>query len=269
VLALTALTAVGIDISDSDTVPRFATWVGIVAAYGAFWLALAIAVVARGWPSATNALALAACWLALVVVLPSALNLVATTTYPVPSRVEMIQAMRVASDAAAAEGSALLAKYHEDHPELTGGGEAAVNEANMLRVATTARIEEQVAPVIQRFEQQLAGQQRLVDRLRFLSPALLTHDALSDVSGTGATRHRAFLAQVGDYHQAWRAYFVPLIFQKVRLTTYGEVPTFAFREEPLRATLVRVAMAVTGVIAPALLLAAWGLRCLRRYPVTA
>jgi ABC-2 type transport system permease protein len=209
---------------------------------------------------------LAAGW---TVVLPAVLNLLATTVYPVPSRVEMIQAMRMASDDAAAEGSALLAKYYEDHPELTGGGEQAVNEANMLRVATNARIEQQVAPVIQQFERQLQGQQRMIDGFRLLSPSLLMQDALNEISGTGAMRHREFLAQVTRYHQVWRAYFVPLIFQKVRLTDYADVPRFTFREEPLGAPVSRVLVALAGICAPSFLIALLGVRALRRYPVTA
>jgi ABC-2 type transport system permease protein len=75
-------------------------------------------------------------WLALVVLLPSLCNVLATTTYPVPSRVEMIQAVREASDAATAEGSKLLSKYYEDHPELAAGDAAqAMNDFNIIRVA--------------------------------------------------------------------------------------------------------------------------------------
>lgn len=269
VMALVAVAAVGIDVTDGGNPLRLLLWLGVIAAYGAFWFALAVAVMAWGRSSATNAMALAGLWLVLVVVLPSVLNLLATTVYRVPSRVAMIQAMRVASDEAAAEGSALLAKYYEDHPELTGGGAQAASEANMLRVATTARIEQQVSPVLQAFERQLESQQRLIDRFRMLSPALLTQDALNEIAGTGTTRHREFLAQVTRYHQEWRAYFVPLIFQKVRLTDYASVPRFAFREEPLRVSVTRVLLAIAWIFVPAATIAALGVRALRRYPVAA
>jgi ABC-2 type transport system permease protein len=97
---------------------------------------------------------------------------------------------------------------------------------------------------------------------------LLAQEALNELSGTGLRRHREFLAQVTSYQQAWRAYFVPLIFQKVRLATYADVPTFTFREEPPTAPAARVLTGVSGLLAPALLIGAWGLRALRRYPVT-
>ena len=68
--------------------------------------------------------------------LPSLFNLLSTTVFPVPSRVEMIQAVRVASDEANAAGSTLLARYYEDHPELaTGDVQQAMNDFNIVRVA--------------------------------------------------------------------------------------------------------------------------------------
>lgn len=99
-------------------------WITVVLAYGAFWFALAIPVNAFGKSAATNAIILAACWLAFVVVIPSTINLVATTLYPVPSRVEFITAMRGESDEAERKGSQLLGKYLQDHPELGNPADA-------------------------------------------------------------------------------------------------------------------------------------------------
>jgi ABC-2 type transport system permease protein len=96
---------------------------------------------------------------------------------------------------------------------------------------------------------------------------VLTQDALNEIAGTSAARHREFLAQVTRFHEEWRAYFVPRIFQKARLTSYADVPAFRFREEPLAASAERVAFAIAGVLVPSLLIGAWGIRALRRYPV--
>ena len=107
---------------------------------------------------------LAGAWLVLVVLLPSTLNMIATTAYPVPSRVEMIQAMRVASDEANAEGSRLLARYYEDHPELASGdAQQAMNDFNLVRVAVGSEVERRVRPVLDRYTRQLAGQQRIIE----------------------------------------------------------------------------------------------------------
>src|SRR5918995_1338244 len=158
-----ALAVTGADLATPAAVVRLLLWIAAVAAYGALWFSLAVLVASFGQGSATNATTLAAVWLALVVLLPSLLNLVATTLIPVPSRVEMVQAVRQASDEATAAGSKLLARYYEDHPELaTGDAQQAMNDTSVIRVAIDDDVERRARPVIERYERQIAGQQALV-----------------------------------------------------------------------------------------------------------
>jgi ABC-2 type transport system permease protein len=204
VMTLSALAIGGVDVAAPDSSLRLAWWVLAVAVYGLFWFAVAAAVTSLGRPSATNAMALAGIWLILLILVPSALSMTATTTFPVPSRVEMIQAMRVASDQANAEGSTLLAQYYEDHPELaTGDEQQAMNDFNMVRVAVNSEVEQRVRPVLDRYTQQLAAQQRIVSGARFLSPAILMQDALNDIAGTGTARHREFMKQWYGHQARW------------------------------------------------------------------
>jgi ABC-2 type transport system permease protein len=267
-ISLVAMTAAGVDLGAGGVLPRLVLWLGAVMSYGLLWFALAAAVASFGKPSATNAMVLAALWLLLVVMIPSVLSMTTTTLYPVPSRVEMIQAMRVASDEANAEGSKLLAQYYEDHPELASGEEQqAMTDFNLVRVAVNSEVGRRVRPVLDRYTRQLVAQQRIVERARFLSPAILLQDALNDVSGTGVARHREFVSQVEAYHERWRDYFVPLVFQRARLADYSRLPGFSFGEEPLDAVSGRVAISVAGISLPAFVVGAVGLTRLRRYPV--
>jgi ABC-2 type transport system permease protein len=263
-----ALVASGASLSAPGAGMRLALWIAAVAGYGALWFALAVFVASLGRSSATNATILASIWLVLVVMLPSLFNLLVTTVYPVPSRVEMVQAVREASDEANAGGSKLLARYYEDHPELASGdAQQAMTDFNIVRVAVNDDVERRVRPVIDRFEQQVLSQQRAVDRLKFLSPAVLLQDALNDIAGTGAARHRHFMAQVDTFHRGWRAYFTPLIFQKASFLAFDAVPHFTFDEEPTTAVSARVGLSLLGLVLPAVAIAWLGLRQMRRYPV--
>jgi len=265
-----ALLATGVSVTAPGALVRLVLWLAAVGAYGALWFGLAVLVSSFGRPSATNATILATVWLLLVVMLPSLFNLVATTLYPVPSRVEMIQAVRVASDEAAGAGSTLLARYYEDHPELaSGGAEQAMNDFNIIRVAVDVDVAKRARPVVDRYEQQLARQQQMIDRLRFLSPAVLMQDALNDVAGTGTPRHRHFLEQVDRFHAQWRGFVVPLIFQKARITDVSTAPAFVYDEEATAAVARRVLISGMGLLAPAVVMAWIGHRRLRRYPVVA
>lgn len=258
----------GVDLGAPGVPAGLVWWMAAVAAYGLVWFALAVLVASFGRPSSTNAMALAALWLAFVVLVPSALNMGATTTYPVPSRVEMVQAMREASDEANQRGSELLARYYEDHPELaTGGADQAMNDFNAIRVAVDAEVESRVRPVLDRYEGQIARQQTIVGRLRVLSPAILMQDALNDISGTGTARHRHFVQQVGAYHGRWRAYFVPLIVGRARVGDYEALPAFAYDEESSGAVAGRVAASLGLLLGAAVVPGAIGLLRLRRFPV--
>jgi ABC-2 type transport system permease protein len=263
-----ALLASGAALSASGAVARLALWLAVVAAYGAFWFGLAIAVTALGRNSITNATALASAWLVLVIMTPSLFNMAATWFYPVPSRVEMVQAMRQAQDEANKGGSQTLARFYEDHPELATGDPAqAMNDFNVVRVAVNDEVERRVRPVIDRYEMQVANQQRVIDSLRFLSPAILMQGALNDIAGTGTERHSHYLRQVDAYHREWREYFVPKIFAKAAVTDFDAVPRFDYREEATSAVAARVGVALAALLLPTIVLGAVGLRLLRRFPV--
>jgi len=259
----------GVNLTAEGVWWKLLCWIGIVAAYSAFWFALAIAVNAFGKSSATNALALAGLWLVFVLLTPSLLNVAVTTAYPVPSRVEMIQATRRASAEATAKGSQLLAKYFEDHPELTPDGKADPNDFYTRSIATQEETERLVQPVVDHFDRQVIGQQSLVDRFRFLSPAIGAQSALNDVAGSSVARYRHFQALVDDFHQTWKTYFNPRIVRKVSLGAgdYDGFPNFAFSEEPAGAVAGRVVIGLIGLILPALIIGWLGLRALRRYPL--
>jgi ABC-2 type transport system permease protein len=265
--ALVTSIVAGLQLTSLSTLGLFAAWTVVVGAYGAFWFAVALAVTALGRNSSTNAMLLAGIWLLLTVLAPSAFNLVTTTIYPVPSRVDMVQAFRAASEEANAESAKVLGRYYQDHPELAGTPEQAMKDFYTLRVIVNHDVERRVQPVVERYDRQAAAQQKAIDRLRFLSPAILAQDALNDLAGTGTARHQHFRSQAEAYHAAWRAFFVPKIVQKARLDSYRDVPRFNYDEEPYAAAIGRAAVSVLGLLLPALVIGWLGLRGLRRYPV--
>jgi ABC-2 type transport system permease protein len=142
-----------------------------------------------------------------------------------------------------------------------------MRDFNLLRVAVNDEVERRVAPELGRFETQLERQQRLVGRLRFLSPAILAQEAMTDLAGTGTARHRHFLALVDDYHRQWRSFLIPRIFQRVTILDHQSLPRFRFQEESEGAVVARVAMNLGALALPAGVLAVVGSRRLRRYPV--
>jgi ABC-2 type transport system permease protein len=254
---------------DAAVKTRLALWTGIALAYVGFWFGLAVVVVSRPRGSAHQALVLASLWLAFVVILPAAINLAVKSLAPVPSRMELILALRAAGDEALAERSKLLAAYYDDHPEFAPKDEAArgAPDFSRVRIVTYQKLERDLAPVLARYEARLAQQQALVEKLQFFSPALLAHSALAEAAGTGLERHREFMRQAARHHLALREFFNPRILRKDEARFYGwdEVPAFRFTEEPPAAVAGRVAPALIGLVAGIAVLGAWAAAALRRH----
>ena len=243
--------------------PRLALWLAVALLYTAFWFAVSAAVTVRRGTSATHAVTLAATWLALTMLLPAAINLAVKTLAPMPSRIELILALRAATDAATAERSKLLGAFYEDHPELaTATG--ATGDFVTLQLVTNQRIEHDLAPVLSRYQDQLAIQQALVDKLQFLSPALLAQTALADSAGTGLSRYHWFFAQALAHHAELRAFFDPLVLGKEKFAAWDKVPAFRFVEEPIANVAVRVGPALAALALAALGLGLWSWRTLAR-----
>jgi ABC-2 type transport system permease protein len=269
-VAVLGLLVAGTSALRVTTLARFGLWVAVVTAYGGVWFALAVWVASFGRGSSTNAMVLAGLWLVLVILLPALFNLAATTLYPVPSRVEMIQAMRDASDEATARGSQLLAEFYEHHPELAADStERAANDFAVIRLAVADSVEREVRPGVEHYEAQLERQQALVAQLRPLSPAIVAQDAINDLAGSGTARHRHFVSQVDRFHERWRAYFAPKIVRRAQVGSFDDLPAFVYEEEPGAAVTGRVAIALAWLVVPGLAIAVVGLRRLARYPVAA
>jgi ABC-2 type transport system permease protein len=179
-----------------------------VASYGAFWFGLAVLVNVFGKSSSMNAMSLAGLWLLFVLLIPTILSITTTSLYPVPSRIELIEATRAATKDVSQRGSMALAHLLEDHRDLaspTQGGRGP--DASTTAFAVQTEVDRTVQSLVEQFDLQLGRQQSLVDRFRFSSPAILAQSALNDLSGTSMERHRHFTTEAGSYLDCWRDYF--------------------------------------------------------------
>jgi ABC-2 type transport system permease protein len=173
-------------------------------------------------------------------------------------------------DARATEAQ-LLSVFYEDHPELLPEGEEAdMEEFDTLQWAAEMKVEESLKPILARYDEQLSKQQGQVNRLRFLSPAIVTQEALNEIAGTGLSRYRHFMSGVEAFHEEWRAYFVPKIFDMHEMTgaDFDEIPPYRYEEEPQGRVNRYVLVALIGLILPTLGIFALGLLKVRSYPLT-
>jgi ABC-2 type transport system permease protein len=139
----------------------------------------------------------------------------------------------------------------------------------MLAMAKDEMIARRMKPLLDRFDAQLSHQNRLVNRFRYLSPAILMQSLLYNASGAGVERYQHFLRQVDEYHQSWRRYFSPRIFEKQALSSgdLAGLPQFQFEEESATAVIKRVLWPGLAMALLSALIGYAGLRAYRRFPV--
>lgn len=223
---------------------RVLLWILLVAAYSAFWFALAALINSFGFSSASNAVAASAAWLFLVLILPSLLNVLITSVYPVPSRGELISALRSVNLDTRRDGKKLLSEHFQDHPELMPkDGEKAVSDFGLAFVYVQREQKKRVEAVEAQFAGQLARQQNLVGTLRFLSPSIVAQEASNDIAGTGLERYQNFKMQVKNFDAEWADFFIPKIYRMEKLTAadFNRIPRFSYREESDMSVAARVA----------------------------
>jgi ABC-2 type transport system permease protein len=237
----------------------------IVTVYAAFWFAVAFWFATRSDRPAAVALRYAAVWLVCVILLPAGTNLAVKTARPLPSRVGFIEAKRAANDEAGRARERLVAEYFGDHPEFAAAHGVAIDKLpwNVTRIFILQQLEASIRPIEQAFAAHMAAQQNLLDRLKYLSPAVLAQATLNDLGGSSLARHRAFLAAVDENHAALRDFFNPRILRgDTTFTDFDAWPRFTWVEPPRRVIAVVSPFIVTLGTA-SLALAAWALRKLR------
>jgi len=256
----------------TDRLPAIAAWVGwlvVTAAYLLFWFACAFWINTRGKSSAENGLLLAGLWLLFGVVLPGCLNLSLKQLYPVPSRMEFIDASRAATVEVAKRKTDLLGKYLIDHPDRVPKNQSVnIDDFIQTRIALDEETKRVLAPGQAEFDDQQGHQRDFVERLRFLSPAIVYQQIVQQLTGQGQDHQQDFLAAVADYHQRLRAFYFPRFVQDgPEFDDYQAIPTFNPPGISIAAQQPKLLAACVGLGLPTLLLIVSGWRRMRRVSV--
>lgn len=231
-----------------------------VVAYVGVWAGAAAWVNTWGRPSAVNAVALLGLWLLAAVALPLGAAAAARVAFAPPSRIESVVAARAATMPVRSEGSKLLKRYYEDHPEFVRDRTDFADFEKKL-VLVEDRVTAALAPLQERHDRALEGQQALASRLLWLSPALTLAALFESLAGSDPATARAFRAEVLHAHEGLRAFVLPRLYGDVamRAADVDRLPPAA----PVRATGVDVTAVVRVVWLAAIAAGLWALAARR------
>jgi ABC-2 type transport system permease protein len=272
-ITVMGLIAIGTDLFSMDSLIRLGWWIVLLFTYMLFWFALAQAVNVLAKSSAQNALILTGLWIVILLVLPTLISITVNMAYPVPSRVAMVGLIRAAQTDANKEADATVARFEQEHPEMTAVPVSKDDDttASRKRVLVQQAAADRIAQIMAGYDQQLAQQQRIVDSLRFLSPAIVMQEALNAVAGTDNSRYQHLSGQVDAFHRVWQGFFLPKVLENTPLTLadYQHFPHFSYVEQAISETTLRLFGGLLGLVAPIALLVLFSVSRIRDYPVTA
>ncbi|MDF0717473.1 DUF3526 domain-containing protein [Muricauda sp. 334s03] len=204
---------------------------GLALCYMLFWFALAFLVNIFVDSSAKNAVSLIMLWVVFVLLMPSVLNQVGNTLYPIPSRTLMINEMREHKAEATKRQDEILDNFLRDHPEY------AINDSTQSRnfyhryMASQKVVKEELKPIVDAYETQLQKQQSWAQKLQWISPTIVVQESLSQLAGTSTADYGNYRKQVMAFAGQWRAYLTTFLYNNTPFSQkdYLSLPQFNYQ----------------------------------------
>lgn len=216
----------------SETI-AFLSLIGLALVYMLFWFALAFLVNLWIGTSSKNAVVLLGLWVLFVLLVPSVLNQLGNTIYPMPSRNLMINKMRTLKAEVTEKQDEILDNFLRDHPEY------AINDSKQSRgfyhkyMASQKLMKEELAPLVNSFEAQLQKQQKWINNLKWISPAIIAQESLNKMAGTSAEDYEYYRKQVITFSEQWREHLMPFLYNNIDFaqTDYSNLPSFNYQSK--------------------------------------
>ena len=205
----------------------------IIIVYALFWFVLAFATNIWIKSSSKNAITLIGFWILFVLLAPSIINQVSNLLYPIPSRTLMLNQMRSIKAETAKKQDEILDNYLRDHPEYVTNDSTKGVGFYPKFMASQQLIEDELKPLVSKFESQLSKQHKLVNTFSWLSPSLIVQNSLNKIAGTSTEDYQNFKLQSLTFSKEWRDFFKPMLFKDLifKKDDYKNLPEFEFTYE--------------------------------------
>ncbi|WP_422860332.1 DUF3526 domain-containing protein [Flagellimonas sp. S174] len=222
-----------VGINPFSQISLFFGLLALVLTYMLFWFALTFLVNLWVGSSSKNAVVLLGLWVVFVLLIPSMLNQLGNTLYPMPSRTIMINEIRTLKAEVAKKQDEILDNYLRDHPEY------AINDSTQFRgfyhryMASQKLVKEELSPLINAYEDQLKKQQSWVASFKWVSPSIIVQESLNQMAGTSTQDYESFRKQVIAFAGIWREHFLPFLYnnQDFSQNDYADLPKFQYEQK--------------------------------------
>lgn len=219
--------------------------------YLCFWCGLTLLCSAWAASQRVALLLLGGLWLCLTMASPLVLHLGAELRHPGPSPLADFLTQRELIQDARDREMELLEAYLRDHVDLAANPAAAamLKPETLVITQTNLIVDREVRPAVRAIQAQadaLAGVRgRSVTYGQWLAPGYVVWKGLSELSGTSASRYRAFERQLFEYHARLADAFFPDVMRRATLAEPLQAPHFTFEELDRAPIRYRAVMAST------------------------
>ena len=203
----------------------------LISGYSLFWFVIATVVNIKINDSSKNAFTLIATWLLIVLVLPATINQIGNSLYPTPSRLKMVNEIRLIKKENEEKQNEIMDAYLRDHPELAQENGKQNFGFWHKYFASEKIMEEKTKPLLKQYDLQLKKQQELITIFELLSPAIIMQQSLNNIAGTSEKHYNDYKKQVFEFSDEWRNYIIPMLFknQEFKIENYTKMPQFTYQ----------------------------------------
>jgi ABC-2 type transport system permease protein len=186
----------------------------LIAAYAAFWIAIAALVERLGWSSVANAATLAAVWLMLVLVAPTFANVVINRAIPVDQGAEIALAQRERVNRAwDVPREETMRLFYARHPQWADSPPLPPTFHYKWYFAFHQVGDESVAGRVAAYRAGLKRRAGAADALGWVLPSVGVQAALTRLARTDLQAQLGYQDRVRDYHRRLREFYYGYLFR--------------------------------------------------------
>ena len=174
-------------------------------------------------------------WVFFVFLIPSAVNLLAKETNPIPSRLEIINHHQATYNDMESKLDTEMEQLYQRHPDWRSDDPVTKDLSNSTGWNIKFLAKQYIAqlkhrPVADNYELQVEKRNQWAESFKLLSPSMIVQSALTDIAGTSSGYYRSYLRQAQQYAHEYRQYVFKGVFTNHFFTSeeIRQLPVFQF-----------------------------------------
>ncbi len=237
-ISTVGIISAGSPLTDANFLPTIA-WLSIVVAYSGFWFGLCYLINSFRKSSSFNAVAAIGCWLLFLIIIPTVLNVVASSKYPLNSATlaGLTRRSSMGNEDDEKAMKKLISEYLNRRPDLQSDSKGIENNLMAKGYASFTSLGDiKNKAVVDAYNSQVAKRNDWTSRLQWTSPAINMQNCLALIAKTDLTTFLLFQTDLANFHKKITDFYFKRLFrdQPIKQEDYNQLPTFTLTENDNR-----------------------------------